>query len=169
MCEFSSFLIIYCILYKSEGSGVVGDHFRYFEAIINWLWPVWSTEDGRVLPMVVVSILPHAEFWSNDHLGDARHFFSPFPNFWMSQSLAYHCSSNSFLVKYEVIKFRKQNLPLDGKSFLFINSSRLFTSYSDVKFWNHSVFAFCTCFNNVSTVSAVKISCFWILTGSWTS
>ena len=121
---------------------------------------------GCVCPMVVVSILPHAEFGSNDHLGDARHFI--FRLFWnfeirehfkkinnleklerMCQSLEYHCISNPFLVKYEVIKFRKKNLPLDGKSFFFINSSRLFTSYSDVKFWNHSVFTFCTCFNNV--------------------
>ena len=42
--------------------------------------------------------------------------------------------------------FEKKFRPLDGKS---SNSSRLFTSYSDVKFWNHSVFTFCTCFNNV--------------------
>ena len=31
---------------------------------------------GRVFPMVVVSILPHAEFGPNDHREDAPHFIT---------------------------------------------------------------------------------------------
>ena len=31
---------------------------------------------GRVFPMVVVSILPHAEFGPNDHREDAPHFIA---------------------------------------------------------------------------------------------
>ena len=140
-----------------------GHHKLTLTSLIHWRRT--RPPDGRRL-YTAPCRMGHAEFGSNDHLGDTRHFifrlfrnFEIHEHFWkinnletlerMCQSLAYHCSSNPFLVKYEVIKFRKKNLPLDGKSFFFINSSRLFTSYSDVKFWNHSVFTFCTCFNNV--------------------
>ena len=48
--------------------------FLLYDVKYNFIHIYQHTKVGCVYPMVVVSILPHAEFEPNDHQEDAYHF-----------------------------------------------------------------------------------------------